>query len=130
MGGVTMKATELPRTIPVLSLETDAALTWRYAELTADFNPIHIDPEFAAGTSFGGPILHGTMGLNLLVEAVAATFGRPMPALRFDIRFIRPAPVGAVIRAGGELSDPDNGVYSVFVETADGQRTVEGTCSL
>lgn len=130
MGDVSMKQADLPHTIPALSLATDAALTWRYAELTCDFNPIHVDPEFAAGTSFGSPILHGTMGLNLLVEAVAAAFGRPTPEMRFDIRFIRPAPVGAVIRAGGELSDPDNGVYSVFVETADGQRTVEGTCRL
>lgn len=125
-----MKIGKFPASIPALSLETDAALTLRYAELTTDFNPIHIDPEFAAATSFGGPILHGTMGFNLLVEAVALALGKPMPEIRLDIRFIRPAPVGTTIRAGGELSDPDNGIYSVFVETADGLRIVEGTCSL
>lgn len=130
MGELMTETIALPHAIPALSLATDAALTWRYAELTSDFNPIHVDPEYALGTSFGGPILHGTMGLNLLVEAVAAAFGRPMPGLRFDVRFIRPAPVGALIRAGGELRDPYSRVYSVFVETADGQRTIEGTCSL
>ena len=46
-----------------------------YAEVTQDFNPLHLDPAFAATTSFGGPIAHGTLNLALVWEAAAATFG-------------------------------------------------------
>lgn len=130
MGRIAIVPEELPQTIPTRSLHTDAALASRYANLTSDFNPIHLDPVFASSTIFGGTILHGTMGLGLLVDAVAAAFRQPFPHLCFDIRFIRPAPVGTTIRAGGQLSDAENGVYTVFVETSDGLRIVEGTCSL
>ena len=120
----------LPETLNLGQLRTTPEMTERYAALTADYNPIHVDADFAAGTVFGAPIIHGTMGLNLLVDALQATFGNIFTEIRIDVRFIRPVHVGSTIRAGGTLTDPETRSYDIFVETETGDRAVEGTCSL
>lgn len=116
----------LPAKLTPLELATSHETALAYGELTADFNPIHIDPDFAARTPFGRPIAHGTMALNLVLEAAARTFGRDRPLGDLAIRFVKPVPVGAVMRATGRLTDPGSGTYDIFVETSDGVRTLEG----
>lgn len=116
----------LPEAIVPLELVTSAQRARAYAELTADFNPIHTDPEFAANTMFGQPIIHGTMALNLVLEAVRRSPGPALECCSLEIRFIAPSPVGETIRAGGTLSDRAGGIYDVFVETENGVRTLEG----
>lgn len=120
----------LPRELACVSLVADQDAVARYAELTRDFNPIHLNPEFAAGTSFGRPIAHGTLGLNLVIEALERTFGGVPGDARLEVRFTAPVPVGATIRAGGHLKDEATRTYEIFVETASGQRAVEGTCTI
>jgi acyl dehydratase len=46
-----------------------------YAELTGDFNPLHVDPEYAARTPFGGVIAHGPIALQAIFAAVAWWLG-------------------------------------------------------
>ena len=119
-----------PNSLSSARLQSDASVVRRYAELTADFNPIHLDPEFAAGTPFKTPIIHGTMGLNLLIKSIEATFGGSMPAAEIEIRFTGPVPVGSAIRAGGKLLDADVCRYEVFVETETGTRVIQGTLAV
>ena len=121
---------DLPNELRTETLATNPTIVQRYAELTGDFNPIHLDPDFAATTPFKTPIIHGAMSVNLLMTAIENTFGGVMPAADIDTRFIRPVPVGSAIRAGGVLTDAANGTYQVFVETDAGERAVEGTLSL
>jgi 3-hydroxybutyryl-CoA dehydratase len=120
----------LPPELQRLQLQVGADTVHRYAELTADFNPIHLDPEFAATTPFGTPIIHGTLGLNLIVEAIERTFGIFPGEVAIEVRFSRPVHVGATVHAGGSLRDPATGTYEIFVETQDGERALEGTCVL
>lgn len=126
----TLEPAALPRELAVVEMVTGPDTVARYAALTADYNPIHLDPDFAAGTAFGRPIVHGTLGLNLVVEAIERTFGEIPGSLALDARFVRPVPVGASIRAGGSLRDAAAGIYDVFVETSAGERAVEGTCTV
>lgn len=118
----------LPGEIAPLALAASQDMVRAYAELTDDFNPIHVDPAFAAGTPFGGLIAHGTMALNLLLVAAERGLGRPVGGL--EIRFVKPVPVGATIRAGGRLADAARGTYEVFVETDAGVRALEGTLTV
>lgn len=119
----------LPEKLETVELETSPEMALAYGELTADMNPIHIDAGFAAGTPFGRPITHGTMALNLILLAAERSFGRTR-AGRLDIRFARPVPVGATVRASGRLADAAKGIYDVVVETADGVRAIEGTLTV
>lgn len=125
---MTLHRTSLPQELQRTQLQAGSDAVQRYAELTADFNPIHLNAQFAATTPFGAPIIHGTLGLNLIVESIEKTFGALPPEVAIDVRFSRPVPVGTTVHAGGRLRDPETRTYDVFVETQDGERAVEGTC--
>jgi acyl dehydratase len=125
-----VRSAALPRELTVVAIVAGPESVARYATLTADHNPIHLDPDFAARTAFGRPIVHGTLGLNLVVEAVERTFGAVPENFSLEARFVRPMPVGSKIIAGGTLRDEATRTYNVFVDTEAGERAVEGICSL
>ena len=78
--------------IPELKVTPDKYLPHRYAGASGDFNPIHIDPEFAKAVGLPGTILHGLYMMGL----VAARQRR-----RRRRRSARPqAALGAVPRHG------------------------------
>ena len=47
-----------------------------YASASGDFNPIHIDPEFAKKTQLGGTVAHGMLILAYLSEFMTWNFGK------------------------------------------------------
>lgn len=47
----------------------------RFAEITGDTNPVHLDDEYAAGTAFGGRIAHGMLSAGL----ISAVIGTHLP---------------------------------------------------
>ena len=99
-----------------------------YAEITGDYNPIHVDAEFAARSPMGGIIAHGTMSLNLLWQSIAATFGAD--AVRrtvLDVRFVRPVRIGDVVEAGGRRAAGGGGSWEVWVRNAAGEPVISGT---
>ncbi len=113
------------------TLKVDSAAIRAYAELTNDFNPIHLDPVFAAGTPMGGVIAHGTMSICLLWQALFRTFGAcAFEALELDIRFVKPVREGETLVAGGQPNADDAGVYDVWVRGDDGSDRVAGTVRL
>lgn len=116
-----------PTTLRTLKLETSHATADAYAKLSHDYNPLHLDPEFAAATAFGAPIAHGTMALNLLMQAIAVTFGDLSVSEHLDIRFSAPVKVGETILAGGVMREGEAGVYDVWVRKPDGVTTLTGT---
>ena len=113
-----------PSALKQLSLQSDPALTAAYANLAHDFNPLHLDQAFASQTPFGGPIVHGSMSLVLLLNAIEATFGTAATQQDLDIRFTAPVRVGERITAGGDRTDDG---FSVWVRTDDGKDVLSGT---
>ncbi len=95
-------------------LRVDRAVIRRYAELTGDVNPIHLDPEFAARTPMGGIIAHGTLSLNLILQSLTESFGAAaLQGTEIDIRFARPVRENDLVIAGGAPTETP-GIYEVW----------------
>ena len=74
--------------IPELSVTPDKYLPHRYAGASGDFNPIHIDPEFARAVGLPGNILHGLYMMGLVARANNAVAGGDPKALkRLSVQF-------------------------------------------
>jgi acyl dehydratase len=113
----------------VLHVQRETILA--YAEITGDYNPIHVDPEFAASTPMGGVIAHGTMSLNLLWQSIAATLGEDaLQRTILDIRFVRPVRIGDTVEAGGARLPERIDAWEVWVRNAAGEPVISGTATL
>ena len=76
-----------------------------YAEASRDFNPIHIDEEFAKGTPLGGTIAHGMLILAYVSQMMSAAFGKDwLAGSRLNVRFKAPARPGDTLTVGGKIS--------------------------
>ena len=74
--------------IPELKVTPDKYLPHRYAGASGDFNPIHIDPEFAKQVGLPQNILHGLYSMALVARAnVAAAGGDPRSLKRLSVQF-------------------------------------------
>ncbi len=74
--------------IPELRVTPDKYLPHRYAGASGDFNPIHIDPEFAKAVGLPNTILHGLYMMGLVARANAAVAGGDPRALkRLSVQF-------------------------------------------
>ena len=61
-------------TLPAKQITQD--MINRYADAAEDHNPLHIDPEFAKTTRYGGTIAHGMLSVAFIQELMMRTFGR------------------------------------------------------
>ena len=74
--------------VPELKVTPDKYLPHRYAGASGDFNPIHIDPEFAKAVGLPGNILHGLYSMGLVARANAAlAAGDPRALKRLSVQF-------------------------------------------
>lgn len=115
------------RTLPAATLRVTADVIRAYAELTQDFNPLHLDPDFAAKTPMGRVIAHGTLSINLVCQSLLEAFGpAALDDAEVDIRFVKPVGVGEELTAGGS-SDADPLLFAVWVRGADGEDRLAGS---
>ena len=74
--------------IPEMRVTPDRYLPHRYAGASGDFNPIHIDPEFAKQVGLPGNILHGVYSMAQVARAAAgAAGGVPRKLRRLAVQF-------------------------------------------
>ena len=73
--------------IPDLRVTPDKYLTFRYAGASGDFNPIHIDGEFARTVGLPGRILHGLWTMAQVARAQADAAGGPEHLKRLSVQF-------------------------------------------
>jgi len=75
-----------------------------FADVTEDFNPLHLDPEFAAKSLFRERIAHGMLGAGL----ISAVLGTRLPGpntiyLGQEMKFLAPVKIGDTITAEVEV---------------------------
>jgi acyl dehydratase len=73
--------------IPELRITPDRYLTVRYAGASGDFNPIHIDEEFAKTVGLPGKILHGLWTMAQVARAHTEAAGGPEHLRRLSVQF-------------------------------------------
>ncbi|MGH2943788.1 MAG: MaoC/PaaZ C-terminal domain-containing protein [Solirubrobacteraceae bacterium] len=73
--------------IPPLAVTPDRYLTVRYAGASGDFNPIHIDEEFAKQVGLPGKILHGLYTMAQVARAQTEAGGGPRSLKRLSVQF-------------------------------------------
>jgi acyl dehydratase len=105
-----------------------------FADCTDDHQFIHVNPELAAQTPFGGTIAHGFLTLSLSVAMSAGIMldvGNPMMAVNYGldkVRFPAPVPVGSRIRLRvrlDEVSEVPGGIHikqTVTTEVEGGEK--------
>ena len=74
--------------ITELRVTPDKYAPHRYAGASGDFNPIHLDPEFAKSVGLPSTILHGLYTMALVARAsVQAAGGDPRKLRRLSVQF-------------------------------------------
>lgn len=97
---------------------TEADIT-KFAELSGDYNPVHMSDEYARKTFFGGRIAHGVISIALLSAAMAKLPGLVI-LMSHTSRFLKPVRIGDTITAVAE---------AVQVRKDKGIVTLKNTCT-
>jgi acyl dehydratase len=108
-----------------LSVTPDRCLTVRYAGASGDFNPIHVDEEFARSVGLPGRILHGLWSMAQVARAHTEAFGGPesLAALSVQFRGLG-VPEKEVVVRGAITEVGDDELRTKAEATQDGTRIV------
>ena len=102
-----------------------------FAQISGDFNPLHMDEQYAKKTKFGKRVCHGM----LLGSFFSRLIGMYLPgknALYFsqNLNFIEPCFIGDIIIVKGKITDKSEATKMIKIETTikndTGKILVEG----
>ena len=101
----------------------------QFAEVSGDYNPVHMSEEFAKKTFFEGRVAHGVIAIGLISAAVAKLPGLVI-LLSHSSRFLKPVRIGDTITAVAEVVNTreDKGIVTLknTCTNQNGEVTVEG----
>ncbi len=100
--------------LPELKVTPDRFLTVRYAGASGDYNPIHIDEDFARQVGLPSRILHGLWTMSQVARAQTEAAGGPQALKRLSVQF-----------RGMGLPEREITVTSTVREIADGVAKVD-----
>jgi acyl dehydratase len=100
--------------IPELRVTPDKYLTVRYAGASGDYNPIHIDEEFARAVGLPGRILHGLWTMAQVARAQTEAAGGAARLRRLSVQF-----------RGMGLPEQEVLVTGTVRELADGRAVID-----
>jgi acyl dehydratase len=116
--------------LPELTAPSNLTTSVLYAGASGDMNPLHYDPDVAAGISpTGGVIAHGMYSMGLASRLLTAFAGGPEQVLELEVRFTRPWPLGTSATFTGRITAVEDGVATVALAgtTEAGERILRGT---
>ena len=107
-----------------LKVTPDPYVTVRYAGASGDFNPIHIDEEFARRVGLPGRILHGLWTMAQVARAHTEAAGGPQALRSLSVQFRGMGVMGEELTVTGMVRSVEDGVAVVDSEARQGGRRV------
>ncbi len=108
-----------------LKVTPDRYVTVRYAGAGGDFNPIHIDEEFAKQVGLPGRILHGLWTMAQVARAHTEAGGGPGSLRALSVEFRGMGQIGEEITVTGTVREVTDGVATIDSEaTQSGKRII------
>jgi acyl dehydratase len=103
-----------------LKVTPDPYVTVRYAGASGDFNPIHIDEEFAKSVGLPGRILHGLWTMAQVARAHTEAAGGPEKLKRLSVQFRGMGALNQEVVVEGKVRELADGVAIVDSEARQG----------
>ena len=104
-----------------LRVTPDRYVTVRYAGASGDFNPIHVDEEFATSVGLPGRILHGLWSMAQVARAATGAAGGDPTALRsLSVQFRGMGRMEQEIVVSGEVKSVAEGVATAKLDAVQG----------
>jgi acyl dehydratase len=110
--------------LPELKVTPDKYLTVRYAGASGDFNPIHIDEDFAKMVGLPGKILHGLYSMAQVARAQTDAGGGPESLKRLSVQFRGMGVPEQEIVVTGTVREVNDGVATVETVAAQGENQI------
>jgi acyl dehydratase len=112
-------------TIDELRVTPDKYLPHRYAGASGDYNPIHIDKEFATAVGLPSNILHGLYGMAQVARAMQqAAGGDPRKVKRLAVQFRGMGMPEQEIVVTGSVKEAGDGRAVIETEAAQGENRI------
>ncbi|KAB0479088.1 MaoC family dehydratase [Vibrio sp. IB15] len=121
--------------IATIEKKLDKQTVEAFASVSEDYNPIHLDEDFAKTTQFERPIVHGMLASSLISGLLASKVpGAGSIYLGQSLKFLRPIFVGETVTAKVEVirvrEDKPIAVISTQVLNANGEIAVDGEATV
>jgi 3-hydroxybutyryl-CoA dehydratase len=116
------------------TITTTEEMVQKFAECTGDFNPIHMDEEFAKTTIFGRRICHGLLTAGFISRVLAMKIEEEGIYLSQTLKFMKPVFIGdtvtvdAIITAYREKSAI--GIADTIVRNQRGEIVIKGEATI
>ena len=107
-----------------LTVTPDRYLTVRYAGASGDFNPIHVDEEFARQVGLPGRILHGLWSMAQVARAQTDAGGGPQALRRLSVQFRGMGVPGSELTVRSTVRDVRDGVAIVDTVAEQGGNAI------
>jgi acyl dehydratase len=107
-----------------LKVTPDPYLTVRYAGASGDFNPIHIDEDFAKQVGLPGRILHGLWTMAQVARAHTEATGGPAKLKSLSVQFRGMGKIGEEIVVTGVVREVSGGVAIVDSEAQQSSQRI------
>lgn len=103
----------------------------RFADTTEDHQFIHVDPEAARATPFGGTIAHGFLTLSMLAPMMESAIEKPAVRMSVNygfnkVRFLSPVKSGKRVRGHFRLLELDEKRPGQWQQTVEVSVEIEG----
>src|SRR6056297_4319481 len=132
-GTITIEEIEMGMTRSLQKVLTDADIEM-FAQVSTDFNPVHMDDDYARDTIFEGRIAHGMLTAGL----ISAVIGEQLPGhgtvyMGQSLKFLGPVRPGDMVEARVEVTGIDHAKRRVQLDcrcTVDGKKVLVGEATV